>query len=128
VAGAAGSYPVTFTESGLASGTSWSVTFNAVPASSTTATIVFTAVASGTYTYTSGVVSNYTASPSSGSVVVNGTAANQAIMFTSSTGGSGGGAAGTPVWVWPVIAIVVVGAIVAGAAIALSRRKKESSK
>ena len=128
VAGAAGSYPVTFTESGLASGTSWSVTFNAVPASSTTAMIVFTTVASGTYTYTSGVVSNYTASPASGSVVVNGTAANQAIMFTSSTGGSGGGAAGTPVWVWPVIAIVVVGAIVAGAAIALSRRKKASSK
>ncbi|MEM3327960.1 MAG: S53 family peptidase, partial [Thermoplasmata archaeon] len=42
-------YTVTFTESGLPSGTSWSVTFNSNTKSSTTNTISFTGIANGTY-------------------------------------------------------------------------------
>ena len=122
-AGAAGTYTVTFTESGLVSGTSWSVTFNAVLASSTTATIAFTGVASGTYTYTSGVVSNFTAAPSTGSVVVNGAAVGQTITFSASTG-SGGGGSSTPVWVWAAIGVAVVAVIAAGTGMALRSRGK----
>ncbi|MGC8630213.1 MAG: protease pro-enzyme activation domain-containing protein, partial [Thermoplasmata archaeon] len=40
---------VTFEESGLASGTSWSVTFNGVQENSTTSTITFTGISAGTY-------------------------------------------------------------------------------
>ncbi|MEM3325620.1 MAG: S53 family peptidase, partial [Thermoplasmata archaeon] len=63
-------YTVTFTESGLPSGTSWSVTFNSNTKSSTTNTISFTGIANGTYSYSVGAVSGYTASPSSGTITV----------------------------------------------------------
>ncbi|MFZ0698652.1 MAG: ice-binding family protein [Thermoplasmata archaeon] len=126
-AGAAGTFTVTFADSGLTSGTSWSVTFNGVLTSSTTPTIAIPSVASGTYPYTSGVVSNYTASPSSGSVVVNGAPTNQTIAFTSSGGGgsSSTSTSGLPSWAWlgiGIAAVAVVGAVVVG--IARSRRGK----
>ncbi|MGC8696644.1 MAG: hypothetical protein ACP5UD_09615, partial [Conexivisphaera sp.] len=44
-------YTVTFTESGLPSGTSWSVTFNSATKSSTTGTITYTGVLAGTYSW-----------------------------------------------------------------------------
>jgi type VI secretion system secreted protein VgrG len=88
-AGAAGTYNITFTESGLTSGTSWSVTCNGVLNTSTTTTIGFT-VLSGTYAYTVGVVGNYTAGPTAGSVTVNGAATGQAISFTAGLAGTYG--------------------------------------
>jgi subtilase family serine protease len=78
-------YTVTFTESGLPSGTSWSVTFNGNTKSSTTTTISYTGIANGSYSYTVGSVSGYTASPSSGTITVNGANVNQAITFTASS-------------------------------------------
>ncbi len=48
---AASTYSVAFHELGLASGTSWSVTFNGVLSSSTTATITFTGISSGSYSW-----------------------------------------------------------------------------
>jgi len=77
-------YTVTFTESGLPSGTSWSVTLNGNTESSTTNTITFS-VPNGTYSYTIGSVSGYTVSPSSGNITVNGVSVNQAITFTTVT-------------------------------------------
>ena len=44
-------YTVTFTESGLPSGTSWSVTFGGAQSPSTTTTISFSGVASGLYSF-----------------------------------------------------------------------------
>jgi hypothetical protein len=73
-------YDVTFTESGLPSGTSWSATLNGTPMSSTTSTVVFIEV-NGTFSYTIGSVAGYTASPASGSVTVVGAAVNRAIAF-----------------------------------------------
>ncbi len=78
------SYPITFTESGLSSGTSWSVTFNGKTSSSTSTTISFSAV-NGTYSYTIGAVSGYTSSPSSGSVTVNGASQGVSIAFSASS-------------------------------------------
>lgn len=75
-------YSVTFSESGLPSGKSWSVTLdgNGVTQSSTTSTITF-AEPNGTYGYTIGTVKGYTASPSSGSVTVNGASAAVSVTF-----------------------------------------------
>lgn len=73
-------YPVTFTESGLPAGTSWSVTLGGQTLSSTTTTIVFSEVNS-TYTFTVGTVSGYSAAPASGSLPVSG-ATSQDIVFT----------------------------------------------
>lgn len=79
--GSGSTYSVTFTESGLASGTSWSATLNGVTESSTTSTITFTE-ADGSYSYSIGSVSGYSSSPSSGTITVNGANINQAITFT----------------------------------------------
>ena len=79
-------YTVTFTESGLPSGTMWSVTLNGATLSSTTTSIVFTE-ANGKYTYTVGSVTGYTASPASGSVTVASAAQSVTITFTTSVPG-----------------------------------------
>ena len=76
-----GTYSVTFAETGLASGTPWSVTLNGATQSSSTASIVFTEP-NGSYTFAVGTVSGYTASPSTGTVTVAGTAVTQSISFT----------------------------------------------
>ncbi|MGC8497601.1 MAG: hypothetical protein ACP5NL_06370, partial [Thermoplasmata archaeon] len=78
-------YTVAFTESGLASGTTWSTTFNGNTESSTSTTISYTGIADGSYSYSVGAVSGYTASPSSGTITVNGVNVNQAITFTANT-------------------------------------------
>ena len=73
-------YAVTFTESGLTLGTSWSVTLNNVTARSTTATIGF-AEANGRYPYRVGSVTGYAVSPSTGNLTVSGSAVRQEITF-----------------------------------------------
>jgi Thermopsin/Periplasmic copper-binding protein (NosD) len=75
-------YNVTFQETGLPSGTQWSVTFNGTMETSVTGSIVFTGYYPGTYAYTIGSVANYNAAPSSGNVVVTGANQNVAIGFT----------------------------------------------
>ncbi len=84
-----GSYTVTFTESGLPVGTSWSVTFNGTAGSSATSTIAFT-IGNGSWPFTVDSVTGYSANPASGSIAVSGTAASQGVTFTSSGGGGGG--------------------------------------
>jgi len=79
-------YPVTFTESGLPTGTAWSVTLAGAPVSSTSPTIKFSVV-SGTYAYTT-AVAGYIATPSSGSLTVNGAAVDQSIVCTTAATGT----------------------------------------
>ncbi len=80
-------YSVTYTETGLPSGTNWSLTLNGSVKSSTTSTITFPEV-NGSYTFSVGAVNGYTASPSSGNILVNGQSVFRTITFTgSSTGG-----------------------------------------
>ncbi|MHB1439272.1 MAG: PEGA domain-containing protein [Cuniculiplasma sp.] len=74
-------YQVTFTETGLPSGTSWSVIFNGSTQSSTTNTISFTA-ANGTYIYTIGLISGYKVSINNGKITVKGASQNIPITFT----------------------------------------------
>ncbi len=74
-------YDVIFTESGLPSGTSWSITFNGTKESSTTSTISFTAP-NGTYSYTVGSVSGYSAASASGSISVKGASMSTTVTFS----------------------------------------------
>jgi ice-binding like protein len=129
-AGAAGSFDVNFTESGLASGTNWSVTFNGVMKNSTAATIEFTSVKSGTYTYTVATASNFTANPNASTLTVNGTGASQGIAFSPIGGGGGGGgssSSGISPWEWFFIAVVVIG-VAAGIALAIARSREGKKK
>ena len=64
-------YGITFTETGLPSGTSWKATMNGQTLTSTSNSVVFNEI-SGTYSYSIGSVSGYSVSPSSGSVSVGG--------------------------------------------------------
>jgi hypothetical protein len=74
-------YPVTFSESGLPSGKSWSVALDGMIKSSTTSTITFDEP-NGTYSYTVGPVAGCESNSNSGSVTVNGAAASVAVKFT----------------------------------------------
>jgi hypothetical protein len=77
-------YSVTFTESGLPSGTSWTVTVLSTPHSSTTASIALLEP-NGTYAYMIGIVPGYVPSSASGSVGVTGGPATVAVPFTQVT-------------------------------------------
>ncbi len=80
-----GHYPVDFTESGLPSGTNWSVTVGGV-AFTTSGTTVYANESDGDYAYTIGSVTGYTASPASGTVDVDGGPVTTAITFDLSGG------------------------------------------
>jgi len=80
-------YTVTFTESNLPSGATWTVYFGTQKTSSTASTISFTAT-NDTWTYAIGAPSGQTATPSGGSVVVNGQNVSVAIAFAATSTGT----------------------------------------
>ena len=77
----AATYEVTFFETGLPAGASWSVTFNGATESSITNTIAFTEL-NGTYTFSVSGPSGYTVSPSTGALVVFGKPVIQDVAFS----------------------------------------------
>jgi YVTN family beta-propeller protein len=77
-------YQVGFTETGLPPGTSWSITLNGTPESSTTATIGY-AERNGSYPFTVGVVPGYTPNETAGSIVVSGGPVEVHIVFNETT-------------------------------------------
>lgn len=72
-------YAVLFVEHGLPATTSWSVTFNGLTETTTGNALIFWQL-NGTYAYTVGAVTGYTASPSSGAVTIAGV--NQMVKIT----------------------------------------------
>jgi hypothetical protein len=74
-------YPVTFSQTGLPSGTSWSVTLNGATVASTTSSLAF-AEPNGTYSYSIGVLPGWhqPSIPYAGSVTVNGSAITYAVL------------------------------------------------
>jgi uncharacterized repeat protein (TIGR02543 family) len=82
-AAATPAYSVTFTESGLTSGTSWSVTLDGTTRTSTTTHVVFTYIADGAHNYTIDAQTGYYASTTSGTLTVSGANAQQSVIFTS---------------------------------------------
>ncbi len=76
-------YQVTFTEAGLPAGTSWYVNLsNGIDSGAITGASYSFLLANGTYSYSIGSVSGYTASPASGSITFNGKNVSQSITFT----------------------------------------------
>ena len=73
-------YSITFNESGLPSGTPWSVTLNG-SSKSGTGGLAFTEP-NGTYSFSVGAIAGYSASPSSSTIKVNGAAVTQSITFS----------------------------------------------
>ncbi len=76
-----GEYSVTFSESGLPSGSSWSVTFDGTTHTVTTTSTEFETT-KGTYAFSVGSPSGYSASPSSGSVTVTDASIDKPIAFS----------------------------------------------
>ncbi|MGB7124174.1 MAG: hypothetical protein WBE40_04875 [Thermoplasmata archaeon] len=74
-------YSVTFTETGLATGTNWSVELYGYSEWSTGASIVFTEY-NGSFDFTVGGATGYDANPASGTVMVSGAPASQPIGFS----------------------------------------------
>ncbi len=127
----AGSYTVTFSETGLRAGTNWSVAVEGIPYSSTSSTILLTEP-NGTYAFSVVPISGYNATPASGTVSVTGASVSQPIAFSPSnatpppSGGSGGGKfLGLPADEGYAVlgGVILVILILIGAAIALARRR-----
>jgi uncharacterized repeat protein (TIGR02543 family) len=75
-------HDVVFTESGLASGTSWNVTFNGNTQASSGNTVTFSGISDGTYSFSVLYPSGYSCSPSSGSITVSAADVSQDVTFT----------------------------------------------
>ena len=122
---AVATYAVTFTESGLPTGTRWSVTLAGVSKTSTATTITFQEP-NGTYAFSVGPVSGYTSTPSAGSLSVSGAPVSQALTFSTSGSGSASGFLGlsgnTGYYLLGGIAIVVVAGLGVGLALRARRR------
>jgi outer membrane protein assembly factor BamB len=94
-------YSVSFTASGLPSGTRWNVTLNAQTQSSTADSVVFN-VPNGVYGFVITPPNEYEASPASGSITVHFADANQQVTFTSTVSD------GLPLFALAILAIVLV--------------------
>jgi hypothetical protein len=77
-------YVVTFSESGLPSGTTWGVAFNGSTVTSTNSTMTFKEP-NGSYQYQVEIVNGYNSSPSAGMVTVNGNSASDSIAWSVAT-------------------------------------------
>jgi subtilase family serine protease len=122
-------YLLTFTETGLPLGTSWSVTVYGVPFGATNRTVTLNASGSsivvslpkGNFTFSLGPVSGYGPTPSRGTISVNGSAAAVPILFHPLSSNSA-----LPWWVYPAIGVVVAGVAAAVAIAVMSRRAPPS--
>ena len=114
-------YNVTFTESGLPSGTSWFVTLNGSKQSSTSSTITFSET-NGTYTYTVGQVTGYNISSPSGNAKVSGTYLNITITYTNTTSSKASGFTISPLEEYGAVGGMI--AVIGGAAGMIIKKKR----
>lgn len=77
-------YNITFSESGLATGTQWSVTLGSTTSNATTGNITFE-VGNGSYGFSVSPVSGYSGRPLSGNVTVSGSSQNVTIDWNTSS-------------------------------------------
>jgi hypothetical protein len=82
--GSGGQYPLTFCESGLPSGKSWSVTVGSTTLSSTSGTITFPEP-NGNYSYTIGRLAGWSTANTTGTITVNGTPASVEVPWAAFT-------------------------------------------
>jgi sugar lactone lactonase YvrE len=112
------SFAVDFAATGLASGTTWSVTFDGLYAATNNGWITFPA-RNGSYGFSAGSVGGYTDSPSTGTVVVNGSSVSLGIAYTATILGL------PPSVFWPLlVALLVLIAVVEAVLLERRRRKR----
>lgn len=111
-------YALTFSETGLPSGTKWNLTVDNQTYSSTTSSITVH-LENGTYKYGLDQITNYTVSISGGNVTINGKTDNISVSYTALS-------KATPLGLseYEVIGIVVVAVVVIGAVVAIALRRK----
>jgi hypothetical protein len=112
------SFAVGFAVAGLTSGATWSVTFDGLYAATDNSWITFP-VLNGSYPFSVGSVSGYTESPTSGTVVVNGTSISVAVAYTPTI------LSLPPSIFWPVLATVLALIAIAEAVLLLRRRRRK---
>ncbi len=115
-------WPVTFTVTGLPTGQVWSVTVGTEKVTNTSSLTASFVLSNGTYSFSITAPSGYSASPSSGSVSVNGQSVQKSISISKSSA-SAGTLLGLPLIDWAILAILVV-VIVVIAAVATSGRRR----
>jgi DNA-binding beta-propeller fold protein YncE len=124
-------YVVSFSETGLPPGTTWSVTFNGVPESGK-GDLSFSGIGNGTYSFAVGPVAGYGATPSSGSVLVSGSPPLRSIAFRQSAGPGGNGSStflGLPsADGYAVLGGVIIAILVVIAAVVLMRRRSRKAR
>ncbi len=116
-------YTVTFTEQGLAGGTTWGIEFNGTYENASTASLDFT-VKAGTYNYRVLVPSGYSVGTAQGTLTVSGNATSTVTFTATSSGGSSGGGAGGLSGTTLYIVIGVVAVVVVGVLVVVLMRKK----
>jgi hypothetical protein len=111
-------YTITFTEAGLSSGTTWSVTFGGRTADSSASTLSFS-VGNGSYAYSVAGVSGYSLVPSTGTQQVSGAGATVGVAFSSNSSSTPGGVTAF----WALLALVILLAIVVALLLVRGRKK-----
>ncbi|MGD0588856.1 MAG: YncE family protein [Thermoplasmata archaeon] len=120
-------FSATFNETGLPSGTSWSVTLNNSTESSPTQTLAFT-LKNGTYNYTVNPPSGYTVVPTNDSIKILGANRTISLVFTAIPKTPAWSFLGLSVTQWSLIlAVVVVVAALAIFVLFRRRRTKEDT-
>jgi YVTN family beta-propeller protein len=109
-------YSLTFTETGLPAGSTWSVSVGGTPWYSTTGRIALSEP-NASYTFTVTAPSGFGASPSQGTAVVDGSLATESISFAAVTHGTQSPA--TPAWGPEWGLGILGGGVVLGAALGL---------
>ena len=120
-------YKVTFTETGLPSGTNWSVTLSGSPRYSTNSTLSGQ-LPNGTYDFFFGTSAAYTPSPRSMNVTIAGSPVSRSVTFNSNKSTSASGFLGLPgrlgYYLVGAVAVVVVAGGVTGAVVRSRRRRR----
>jgi hypothetical protein len=115
-------YEVTFRETGLPSGTPWSVALNETPELGT-GDLRFPAMANGTYSFDVRSIAGYSASPSLGTIDVSGANVTKTIAFQALPS-SGSTFLGLPVLEgYAVVGVVIIAILVVTAILVLMRRR-----
>ncbi len=113
-------YTVTFTETGLPSGTTWYVNITGGQSHSSTGSTISFSEPNGTYVYTVGGVPDWTSQEETGTVAVHGAKVSMpTVAFTSTRSMS----SATGWWVWAVDAIVIIVVVATALVVVMSRRK-----
>ena len=118
------SYAVTFHETGLPNGTTWTVTLNGTPVGSSTASVAFFEP-DGSYAFRVSVPSGYVANVTSGVEVVNGGPRSVLIGYSVQVGSSGPLLTRAAPWIPYAIVGVVAAVAVAVGILRMVRRRRQ---